>query len=534
MKKQLLLLLFSISLIVGCSKNEGGEGDPFIPPVQGELEQKTYADKENTGNGFSFTANTAWTATVTELQGQSAATVKSDTKVVQEGNNVVWLRLYNGDKESYSGSAGKVTLRIELDQNYTGERREATITITSGGNTFTVHVVQEGTKQDGSNNDAPIPVTEIVFSKDKFSIDEGTDSTLTANVLPENATIKSVVWTSSNPQVLTIHPVTGQIKAIAEGTAIITATSSSNKSVFATCEATVTSEFSESNPVYEGILKEMHIDFGGDNKFDIYIIGGERIRAISEAYLEDFVSNFEDGRVTVSYTLSSDHIPGGEWTYKRTEVYMLENGRAVSGTFIENNLAGEQIGSGDLTFTYEDGYLVNSVEKGEYIRQFRGGPRYEYSETITNTSTWKNGNMIQNLYSVYTHYSDPNMKDHHYRFQTDYKYEDQSALNNYKNTNPISVIENGEICRVLDIAGGRSKLLPTYIKGQVYDYVELDGSFKPGNSYTENSITYSVDKYDYVIGGSTYEQEWVRSDENSEYEVDEAETRNGILEFVYR
>ena len=63
-------------------------------------------------------------------------------------NNVVWLRLYNGNSEAYSGGAGTITLRIEIDQNYTGERREAMITIRSGNNNFTVTVVQEGTKHD--------------------------------------------------------------------------------------------------------------------------------------------------------------------------------------------------------------------------------------------------------------------------------------------------------------------------------------------------------------------------------------------------
>ena len=57
--------------------------------------------------------------------------------------------------------------RIEIDQNYTGERREATITIRSGNNTFTVTVVQEGTKQDGSENEPPVKVTKITLDKNR-------------------------------------------------------------------------------------------------------------------------------------------------------------------------------------------------------------------------------------------------------------------------------------------------------------------------------------------------------------------------------
>lgn len=142
-------MLSTVMILAGCSKNEGEEGEPFTPPAQEQLTQNAYADNENTGGGFSFTADAPWTATVDEVKPQAPASVqaKSVTRAAgNNGNNVVWLKLYNGDKEAYSGGAGTITLRIEIDQNYTGERREATITIRSGNNTFTVTVVQEGTK----------------------------------------------------------------------------------------------------------------------------------------------------------------------------------------------------------------------------------------------------------------------------------------------------------------------------------------------------------------------------------------------------
>ena len=85
---------------------------------------------------------------------------------------MVWLKLYNGNSEAYSGEAGTITLRIEIDQNYTGERREATITIRSGNNTFIVTVIQEGTKQDGSENEPPVKVTKITLDKTTLLLEE--------------------------------------------------------------------------------------------------------------------------------------------------------------------------------------------------------------------------------------------------------------------------------------------------------------------------------------------------------------------------
>ena len=228
--------MLSTVILTGCSKNEGGEGEPFTPPAQEQLTQNAYADNESTGGGFSFTASAPWTA----ASALASVQTKSVTRAADNnGNNVVWLKLYNGDKEAYSGGAGTITLRIEIDQNYTGERREATITIRSGNNTFTVTVVQEGTKQDGSENEPPVKVTKITLDKTELSLEAGAKTTLTATVEPADATIKSVVWSSSNPAVADVNPVTGEITAIADGTTTVTATSSSNKEVSASCAVTV-------------------------------------------------------------------------------------------------------------------------------------------------------------------------------------------------------------------------------------------------------------------------------------------------------
>ena len=244
MKKHLLLILSAVLVVTGCKKEKGGDGgNAFVPPAQEQLLQTAYADHEDTGGGFTFTTDAAWTATVDEGQaqvpGQSAVRTKSDARVAETGNNVVWLKLYNGDTETYEGGSGTVTIRIEMDQNYTGEKRTATITVRSGNHGFTVTVVQEGTKQDGSGNPAPVPVEGIELSETELRLDAGETATLAATVMPENATIKSVTWASSDPQIAAVHPVSGLITAVADGTAVVTATSSSNKQVSAGCTVTI-------------------------------------------------------------------------------------------------------------------------------------------------------------------------------------------------------------------------------------------------------------------------------------------------------
>lgn len=243
--KKLLISMLSVLLLAACgSDDEGGGGGSFIPPSQEERNQTAYADNENTGGGgFTFTANAAWTATVTEVPTAAEAALPVGKAVkfqtAEAGNNVVWLRLYVGDKESYNGPAGPTTLRIELDQNYTGERREATITIRSGNNTFTVTVVQEANKQDGSANVDPNPVTAVNVDKETLSLEVGGTATLTATVTPADATIKSVKWSSSNPSVAEVNPVTGFVTAVGGGTSVVYATSSSNSGAADSCLVTV-------------------------------------------------------------------------------------------------------------------------------------------------------------------------------------------------------------------------------------------------------------------------------------------------------
>ena len=243
--KKLLISMLSVLLVAACgSDDDGGGGGSFIPPSQNERNQTAYADNENTGGGgFTFTANAAWTATVTEVQPEAAVSPQAlkvaKSSTAETGNNVVWLRLYVGDRESYSGPAGQTTLRIELDQNYTGERREATITIRSGNNTFTVTVVQEANKQDGSANVDPNPVTAVNVDKETLSLEVGGTATLTATVTPADATIKSVKWSSSNPSVAEVNPVTGFVTAVGGGTSVVYATSSSNSSAADSCLVTV-------------------------------------------------------------------------------------------------------------------------------------------------------------------------------------------------------------------------------------------------------------------------------------------------------
>lgn len=79
--------------------------------------------------------------------------------------------------------------------------------------------------------------TSITLSSGDFSLEVGGSKQVSATVLPYSATIRTVTWTSSNSAVATVE--NGLVKAIGEGTAVITATTDSGLSASLTVNVTV-------------------------------------------------------------------------------------------------------------------------------------------------------------------------------------------------------------------------------------------------------------------------------------------------------
>ena len=99
----------------------------------------------------------------------------------------------------------------------------ATITAKAGEKTATCEITVEAT-----------PVTSVTLDKTSISLKVKETATLTATVAPEDATDKTVTWTSSNDGIATVKD--GVVTAVSLGTATITAQAGDKK---ATCEITV-------------------------------------------------------------------------------------------------------------------------------------------------------------------------------------------------------------------------------------------------------------------------------------------------------
>lgn len=84
-----------------------------------------------------------------------------------------------------------------------------------------------------------IAVTSITLSQTSASLEIGETLDLTATCLPDEATSKTVEWSSDNTAVADVNPTTGRVTAVSVGTAHIKATSTVDGIDSETCEVTV-------------------------------------------------------------------------------------------------------------------------------------------------------------------------------------------------------------------------------------------------------------------------------------------------------
>lgn len=89
-----------------------------------------------------------------------------------------------------------------------------------------------------SDENETISVSEITVNETSMELKVGETATLTATVLPENATDKTIVWSSSDDAVVTVDE-TGTVTAVGPGTATVSVMAK-NGGAKATCEVIVT------------------------------------------------------------------------------------------------------------------------------------------------------------------------------------------------------------------------------------------------------------------------------------------------------
>ncbi len=124
--------------------------------------------------------------------------------------------------------------------------------------TCTVSVI----KKETSTEPTVIPITSIFLNKSSISLYVGNTETLVATILPNNATNKDLVWTSSNSNIVSVE--NGKITAKDIGSATITV-SNTDGTKKATCSVTVINKESASKKAVDDTIADGKLPLTGDN-----------------------------------------------------------------------------------------------------------------------------------------------------------------------------------------------------------------------------------------------------------------------------
>lgn len=150
------------------------------------------------------------------------ATLKATVLPTDATNKSVTWQNLNPDIVSFNQSTGEITALS------VGTARIIAKTA-DGGHTADCAI---------SVYDDTVKVVSVSLDKSETGIGIGEQLTLKATVLPENATNKTIKWSSLNSNVATVSD-KGVVTGISEGTTQIYATSSSNSACYAICRITV-------------------------------------------------------------------------------------------------------------------------------------------------------------------------------------------------------------------------------------------------------------------------------------------------------
>ncbi len=170
-------------------------------------------------------------------------TLDKTTATVEEGATVTLTATVtpgNATDKTVTWSTSNEAIATVSGGVVTGVKAgEVTITAKAGDKSATCTVTVTA-KQSTEDPDDPIVVTGITLDKTTATVKEGATVTLTATVTPENATDKTVTWSTSNEAIATVSG--GVVTGVKAGEVTITA-KAGDKS--ATCTVTVTAATTE-------------------------------------------------------------------------------------------------------------------------------------------------------------------------------------------------------------------------------------------------------------------------------------------------
>jgi uncharacterized protein YjdB len=143
------------------------------------------------------------------------------------------LKIYPEDNQGVTWSSSNVSVATVNADGIVTSVGEGTCTITATS-------VEYGTNLQATCyvNVRPFKEVEAIILPEFETMTAGLTKTLIPAFLPDDASERNVIWTSSDPSIATVSP-TGDVRALASGRVVITCTSTIDSALFAKCKLTV-------------------------------------------------------------------------------------------------------------------------------------------------------------------------------------------------------------------------------------------------------------------------------------------------------
>ena len=208
-----------------------------------------------------------------------------------------------------------------------------------------------------------VPVTEIVLNKTELKLDAGESATLTAKVLPDNATDKTVSWSTSDSGVATVE--NGVVTAVSAGSAVITA-ESADGSVTAECAVTVNRVIDADTPVIKA--KSARGTAGKTVRVEISVKNNPGMWGLDAVLNYDksvmTLNDVENGTVFDDSAFTKGNLESDSYilSYENPDIADVTDDGVLAVLIFEIKDTAEK-GNYPVTLKYRPGDIVNSEEK---------------------------------------------------------------------------------------------------------------------------------------------------------------------------
>lgn len=259
-------------------------------------------------------------------------------------------------------------------------------------------------KADGNTvplvtNDTAVPVTGVALDKKDAVLDVGSTLKLNASVLPENATNKQILWTTSNADTASVDS-NGLVTALQQGTAVITATTADGGKT-AACTVTV-------NPVkgwvkingkwyyYDAVTGMKKTGWVNDKGIWYYLLNNGEMKTGWQMdnghwYYLNPSGAMVRGWLSYNgqwYYLNSSGDMAVGWIYKNGKWYYLYSSGAMATGWVQS--------SGTWYCLYKSGEMATKAGMESAVNSSGLGSATRYLITVDNT------NQMVNIYTGYT------------------------------------------------------------------------------------------------------------------------------------